>query len=46
MSAFISLVLNTHAYVTIGLVDNGIKKMDWKSVRGYLSVVSFDLRPN
>lgn len=24
-----------------GLVDNGIKKMDWKSVRGYLSVVSY-----
>lgn len=23
-----------------GLVDNGIKKMDWKSVRGYLSIVS------
>lgn len=23
-----------------GLVDGGIKKMDWKSVRGYLSVVN------
>jgi hypothetical protein len=28
---------------TKGLVDNGIKKMDWKSVRGYLSVVSHSL---
>lgn len=24
---------------TIGLVDGTIKKMDWKSVRGYLAVV-------
>jgi hypothetical protein len=23
----------------LGLVDGGIKKMDWKSVRGYLAIV-------
>jgi hypothetical protein len=23
----------------LGLVDNGIKRMDWKDVRGFLSIV-------